>query len=118
MVRLEVQRTIVERALRHNPKPFFRQGTHFEWHGSTRVVSKATHRAYEPEVSITVDTQPRLADQIAACLCKDSIRFEDLVIASMVDTRLRGRIRITGLPKGDADHDLVRFLKQTETVQA
>jgi hypothetical protein len=118
MVRLDVQRTIIERALRQNPVPFSRQGTHFEWSGSTRVVSKATHRTYEPEVSITIDTQPRLADQIAACLCKANLRFEDLVIASMVDTRMRGRVRITGLPRGDEEHDLLRFLRQAEAVKS
>lgn len=118
MIRLDVQRAIVERALHQTGGPFVRTGNRFEWRGSARVVSKATHRTYEPEVQITLETQARLADQLATCLCKDTVRIEDLVIAAMVDTRLRGELRITGLPRGEVAHDLSRFLRQMESPAA
>jgi hypothetical protein len=118
MIRLDVQKAIIEKAQRDNPTPFVQNGARFEWTGTTRVVSKATRRRYEPEVTISLETQPRLAEQVAACVCKEGVRFEDLVIATMVDPRLRGRIHISGLPRGDEDHDIVRFIKKVEeTVQ-
>lgn len=114
MLRRDVLKTIIERALRDHPEPFTQDGPRFTWTGSTRVVSKATERRYEPVVTITMETQPRLAAQVAACVCKPGVRFADLQIAALVDTRLRGHIHVTGLPRGDEKHDLMKFLKKAE----
>ncbi|MCL6634065.1 MAG: hypothetical protein K6T63_15730 [Alicyclobacillus herbarius] len=77
-------------------------------------MSKATKCRYEPVVSITLETQPRLTAQIAACVCKPGVRLTDLQVAALVDTRLRGTIHVTGLPRGEEKHELLKFLRKLE----
>ncbi|MCL6515873.1 hypothetical protein [Alicyclobacillus sp.] len=114
MLRLDVLKAIIERALRDHPEPFTQEGPRFAWTGQTRVVSRQTERQYEPVVSITLETHPRLAPQVAACVCKPGVRLADLQIAAMVDTRLRGTIHVTGLPRGEEKHEVLKFLKKIE----
>lgn len=111
MVRLEVQKSLVEKALRENQGPFVHEDGQFLWNGQTRVRSKQTGRRYEVNVDIAIQSNRRVDEQIAACLIKPEVRFEDLVIVSMLDSRLAGRIRLSGLPGQDIEHEFGKFLK-------
>lgn len=111
MVRLEVQKSIVAKALRENQHPFVQEGEQFTWMGKTRVRSKQTGRPYEVEVAITIQSNRRIKEQIEACLLKQELRFEDLVIVSVLDTRLPGRIKLSGLPGKEIEHEFSKFMK-------
>lgn len=109
----EVQQKIISKAFRNNKIPFVREGETFHWFGKTRVTSKNTGIVYPIEVSLSLTTSARLAEQVSACLLKsEGIRMEDLMIAGMIDPKLRGRIDIKGLPKDKLETDLGRFIKK------
>ena len=112
-MREDVQKTIISKALKENQTPFTLEADNFHWSGQTRVKSKASGRYYEVGIDITISSNKRLRDQIAACLCKPDIRFEDMVIVWMLDPKLNGRISMTGLPKKEPDLDFSKFMKKT-----
>lgn len=111
MVRLEVQKAVVEKALKENHAAFEDRDGEFQWTGTTRVKSKQSGRAYDVVVDISVQPTRRTKDQIAACLLKPDLRFEDLLIVSMIDSRIPGHVKISGLPGKDVEHDFMKFLK-------
>jgi hypothetical protein len=113
MVSLETQKKIITKALEKSGVPFVQTGEEFIWRGETKIKSNSSGRIYYVQIEIQVKTQKRLGSQVAACLCKqEGVRFEDLLIVSMIDTRLNGYISISGLPTGEVKHSLVKFLKQ------
>jgi hypothetical protein len=113
MASLETQKKILTKTLDKNRAPFVQTGDEFVWSGRTKIKSNSTGRIYDIQIEIHVKTQKRLESQVSACLCKqEGVRFEDLLIISMIDPRLVGDIAFVGLPKGDMKHNLVKFLKQ------
>ncbi len=115
MVRLDVQKRILEKALKKQAHPFVEEAGSFHWSGATRVVSRQTERAYEVTVEISVTPNRRVAAEVAACLCKpEGVRFEDLLIVSLIDPKAQGTIRLKGLPRQDETHEFIRFLKKVE----
>ncbi len=113
MVRLDVQKKIIEKAFKENPVPFAAEGERFTWQRPTSVKSKATDKIYQIDVEISLTPSRRLNNEVSACLCKaEGVRFEDLVIVSMIDPKIRGIIHLRGLPKGDEEHDFAKFVKK------
>jgi hypothetical protein len=112
-MRLEVQQSIMAKAFRDNKSPFERENETFRWSGSTRVKSKNTGLTYDVEVILHLKTQPRLAEQMSACLVKEEgVRIEDLFIAAMLDPKLDGSIAMNGLPKDNIEKNLGKFVKK------
>ncbi|CAM3985823.1 hypothetical protein [Alicyclobacillus pomorum] len=113
MVKLEVQKRIIERAFKKHPLPFDVEQETFRWTGSTKVTSRQTERTYEINVDISLKPNKRLFGEVSACLCKpEGVRFEDLVIVTMIDPKIQGTIRLTGLPRADESHDFAKFVKK------
>jgi hypothetical protein len=118
MVRLDVQKRIIEKAFRENPVPFAAEGETYTWKRPTRVKSKATEKTYQIYVEISLTPSRRLNTEVTACLCKtEGVRFEDLVIVSMIDPKIRGTIHLRGLPKGDEVHDFGKFVKKVSKAE-
>lgn len=119
MVRLDVQKRLVEKAFKENKVPFTLADEVFTWTGITKVKSNQTGRKYDITVDIALVPAKRLVDQLAACLCKEEgIRFEDLQVVSMIDPKIRGTITLKGLPREDAHHDFVKFIRKVSEVKA
>lgn len=113
-MRLEVQQAIINKAFRRNKIPFNQNADTFDWSGATKVTSKNSGITYDIEITLSLKTNPRLAGQMAACLVKpEGVRMEDLVIAGMIDPRLKGTIDVKGLPPKDkVETDLGKFIKK------
>lgn len=113
MVSIEVQKAILQKALKANPTPFSESHGTFQWTTSTRVKSKATDRSYDVVIDITIHPTHKLAPQVQACLCKsEGVRFEDLMIVAMLDPKLEGKITFSGLPRTEGQYDFMKFAKK------
>lgn len=111
-MRLTVQQSIINKAFRENKSPFERDVDVFRWSGMTKVRSQNTGKTYEVEITLSLKTNPRLADQVAMCLLKsDGIRMEDLLIVGMIDPKLDGSIEMKGLPKDKMETNLGKLIK-------
>lgn len=112
-MRLETQQAIINKALKDNKTPFTRNQEMFQWVGMTRVKSKASGMSYEVEVALSIKANPRIADQLSACLTKvDGVRMEDLMIAGMIDPKLDGIIELNGLPRETFERSVGKFIKK------
>jgi hypothetical protein len=112
-MRLETQQSIINKALKDNKIPFTRNQELFQWTGTTKVKSKASGMSYDVEVGLSIKTNPRMAEQISACLLKvEGIRMEDLMIAGMIDPKLDGLIELKGLPKETFERSVGKFIKK------
>lgn len=116
MVRVEVQQKVIAKALKESGTPFAKSGNTYQWAGHTRLKSKKTGRIYDVDIEIGLACDRRVDAQVAACVTReDGTRIEDLVVASMVQPKLKGDILIKGLPGGPIKHDFLKFMKSAET---
>jgi tRNA(His) 5'-end guanylyltransferase len=100
MSKTKLYESIISKAFKDHLMPFTPgDEASFLWSGSTKVKRKSTGKMYDVNVAIQLSASKRLQKDIATCLCRpEGVRFDDLRIVALLDSKLDGEISITGLP--------------------
>jgi hypothetical protein len=109
---------IIRKAIASNSTGFREDGEQLLWSGPVRARKKSTGEPFDLTVGISVRTNRFTREGLKACLCKtDGFQMKDLVVASMVDTKLLGKVTIDasdGHDEYDFRTDLLKFIKAEE----